>query len=47
MHVAFETMHIGSISDHLAADGTWEDVPLELSDPILHVNINISHEGGE
>ena len=45
--LAFETGHISSIDNHLAADGTWEDVPLDLSDPMPDVNINISHEGGE
>ena len=47
VRVAFETGHIGGIDDHLAADGTWEDVPLDLSDPMLDANIEISHEGGE
>ena len=47
VHVAFETRHIGSINDHLAADSIWEDVPLDLSNPMLDVNIEISHEGGE
>ena len=45
--VAFETRHIGGIDNHLAADGMWEDVPLDLNDPMLDVNIKISHEGGE
>ena len=31
VHVAFETGHIGSIDDHLAADGAWEDIPMDLS----------------
>ena len=45
--VAFETGHIGGIDDHPAPDGMWEDVPLDLSDPMLDVNIDISYEGGE
>ena len=47
VHVAFETGHIGGNNNHLAVDGMWEDVPLDLSDPMPDVNIKISHEGGE
>jgi len=47
VRVAFETGHIGSIDDHLAADGAWEDIPMDLSAPTPDVNIDLSYEGGE